>query len=107
MVRPSVNRGFSYGKERTQADKRAGIRDRRKYVGDNSPLGDVSDRIADACRECGVPLNDRAVLALTNRLEAAIAPVLDDLRTLAASCLSQDETPGGANVRNRIGRTRR
>jgi hypothetical protein len=64
-----------------------------KYVGGNSPLGDVADRIATACRDCGVPLNDRAVLALTNRLEAAIAPVLDDLRTLAASCLSQDETP--------------
>jgi hypothetical protein len=65
-----------------------------KYVGDDTPLGDVSDAIATACRDCGIPLNDRAVLALTNRLENALAPVLTDLRTLAASCLSQDELAG-------------
>jgi hypothetical protein len=74
-----------------------------KYVGDESPLGDVTDAVANAVRECGIPLNDRAVLALTNRLEAAIAPVLNDLRTLAASCLSQDETPGGAHVETKLG----
>jgi hypothetical protein len=62
-----------------------------KYVGDASPID--PDMIANAVRECGIPLNDRAVLALTNRIESAIAPLCDDLRTLAASCLSQDETP--------------
>lgn len=62
-----------------------------KYVGDASPLD--PDAIANAVRECGIPMNDRAVLALTNRIENAVAPLIDDLRTLAGSCLSQDETP--------------
>jgi hypothetical protein len=75
-----------------------------KYVGDDSPLGDVTDAVANAVRECGIPLNDRAVLALTNRLEAAIAPVLNDLRTLAASCLSQDETPSQAAIASSVDR---
>jgi hypothetical protein len=65
-----------------------------KYVGtDASPFATFADDIATAVRECGVPLNDRAVLALTNRIETALQPIADDLKTLAASALSQDETP--------------
>lgn len=63
-----------------------------KYMNDDSVI-DV-DAIATAVRECGIPLNDRAVLALTNKIESAIAPMITDLRSLAASALSQDESKG-------------
>jgi seryl-tRNA(Sec) selenium transferase len=57
---------------------------------------DIHATIADAVQGCGVPLNDRAVLALTNKIEAALEPIVEDVRSLAASCLSQDETPSKA-----------
>jgi hypothetical protein len=74
-----------------------------KYVGDNSPLGDVSD--ADRER---LPRMRRS--AERSRRTGAYEPPgssyragPDDLRTLAASCLSQDETPGGAHVETGLG----
>lgn len=64
-----------------------------RVMNDNPITADVHAAIADAVASCGVPLNDRAVLALTNKIESALETVVDDMRTLAASCLSQDETP--------------
>lgn len=66
-----------------------------KYMGDESPMtAEVQDAIGRAIRECGLPLNDRATLICTNKIEAALAPLIADMRTLAASCLGQDETKG-------------
>jgi hypothetical protein len=63
-----------------------------KYLGDVSIID--PDLIADCVRGCGVPLNDRAVLVLTNKIETALAPLCDDVRSLAASCVAQDERKG-------------
>lgn len=65
-----------------------------RILNDGLLTADTHAAIADAVQECGVPLNDRAVLALTNRIEAALEPIVEDVRSLAASCLSQDETKG-------------
>lgn len=65
-----------------------------RVLGDDGPLSpEIQAGIAAAVAECGVPLNDRATLVLTSKIEAALAPLLDEMRSLAASCLSQDETP--------------
>lgn len=66
-----------------------------KYVGDSTPFTpDIEAAVASAIRSCGVPLNDRAVLVITNKIETALEPLFDDVRSLAASCLSQDEVKG-------------
>lgn len=65
-----------------------------KPLHDATPNADVRAAIADAVTGCGIPLNDRATNAVVDRIVDAIEPFLDDVRTLAASCLSQDETPG-------------
>lgn len=64
-----------------------------RVLNENPISADIHATIADAVAACGVPLNDRAVLALTNKIESALEPLVEDMRTLAASCLSQDETP--------------
>jgi hypothetical protein len=58
--------------------------------------GDVRAAVADAITANGLVLNERAVNATIDRIIAALEPHFDDVRTLAASCLSQDETPGDA-----------
>jgi hypothetical protein len=62
-----------------------------KYAGDANPFDDYSEAVADAIRAAGVPLSDRGVLVVQAKLEAALAPIVDDLRTLAASALGQRE----------------
>lgn len=65
-----------------------------RVLGDDGPLSPaVSEAIGQAIDDCGIPLNDRAKLLLVGKIESALAPLVDDLRTLAASALSQDETP--------------
>lgn len=64
-----------------------------RVLNENPINADIHATIADAVASCGIPLNDRAVLALTNKIESALEPLVDDLKTLAASALSQDETP--------------
>lgn len=65
-----------------------------------SPFNDpeLKAAISVALRECGVPINERAIVALCDRIEVAFEPVIVDLRKLAASCLSQDETPPASVV---------
>lgn len=55
---------------------------------------DMRAAIGDAVTECGIPLNDRATSAVVDRIVAALEPHFDEVRSLAASCLSQDETGG-------------
>lgn len=64
-----------------------------RVLGDDGPLSpEIQAGIQAAIAECGVPLSDRAILVLTTKIEAALAPLVDDMKTLAASCVSQDET---------------
>lgn len=56
---------------------------------DGDALTPYLPSISDALRQCGLPLNDRAVLALQNRLEAALAPLIDDMQALAGSAMAQ------------------
>lgn len=67
-----------------------------KLLNDATPNADVRAALADAVTGCGIPLNERAANAVVDRIVEAMEPFLDDVRTLAASCLSQDETPGDA-----------
>lgn len=55
---------------------------------------DVRATIHDAVTSHGLALNDRCATGIVDRVIAALEPHFDDVRTLAASCLSQDETGG-------------
>jgi hypothetical protein len=68
-----------------------------RVLSTDNPLEAHRTAIADAFRACGLPLSDRAVTALTDRIGDALAPLFADMRTLAASALSQDETPKSSN----------
>lgn len=59
------------------------------------PLADVQVRIAigQAIHGTGLPMNERHVDRVIDAIGEALAPLFDDLRTLAASCLAHDETP--------------
>lgn len=68
-----------------------------KIAGDilatDNPLEAHKDAIGEAIRGCGLPLGDRAVSAVVDRIGDALAPFIADVRSLAASALSQDEEP--------------
>lgn len=64
-----------------------------RVLGDEGLLSPaVATAIGEAIDECGIPLNDRAKLVLVGKIETALAPLVEDAKALAASCLSQDET---------------
>lgn len=68
-----------------------------RILATDNPLELYRGRIAVAIQECGLPLSERAVNVFVERVNDALEPLFDDLRTLAGSALSQDETPK-ANV---------
>jgi hypothetical protein len=49
---------------------------------------EIQAGIALAIRTCGLPLNDRAILVVTTNIEAALAPLIDDMQSLAGSIVS-------------------
>jgi hypothetical protein len=69
-----------------------------RVMGGDFMTPDVQNAVQAAVKDCGLPMNDRASLVLVNRIETALAPLFDDFKTLAASCLSQDETPAEPKV---------
>lgn len=99
MVRPS-NGGIAMarGSKRQTSARVSAIASR--VLNDDEPklTAEVQAQIATAVRMCGLPINDRAMLALNVNLEAALAPIFADMKTLAASCLSQDETAGQSDA---------
>lgn len=52
-----------------------------------------------ALRSCGLPLSDAAADRMLDLLGATLAPYIADVKTVAASALSQDEQPKGVSAK--------
>ncbi len=64
-----------------------------RILATDDPLAAHRGAIAVAIQECGLPLSARAVDGFVDRISHALAPMVADMRALAASALSQDEKP--------------
>jgi len=58
----------------------------------------LSGALSIALQECGLPINARTTATIVDRLADSLKPTFDDLRTLAGSSLTQDETAGNVEA---------
>ncbi len=72
-----------------------------RVLATDNPFDEHKGAIAIAIQQCGLPLSAKAVNVFVERISEALAPLLTDMRSLAASALSQDETAYVPNKRDR------
>src|SRR6185369_6093916 len=69
-----------------------------RVLATDKPVHAHTSALTIAIQQCGLPLSPRAIDSFVDAVADALAPMVDDLKTLAASVLAQDET----SIRNAV-----